>query len=742
MAVIGHADQFDPNGANNSAAVEVIAQQSDLALSQTVDNPRPNVGDIVTFTVTVRNTGPNAADNVQVGDMLPAGLELVSAAPGQGSYNSSTGVWAVGTLGNGASSVLTIRGRVISGSAETNTATIIHADQFDPDASNDSASATETPRQVDLALASTVSDAVPNVGDTITFTIILTNTSAESATDVAVQDSLPPGLSLESATATQGTYDAASGTWSVGTVAPSNAVKLTIMARVISPEPQTNTAIIGHADQSDPNPANNTTSVTETPQRADLALTMSLDDSSPSLGDIITFVVTTTNRGPDAATGVEVTDLLPDGLRFVSSMASQGGYTASTGLWNVGTLPSGGSATLRLQARVISLEPQTNTATIAHVDQFDPFTTNNEASAIEEPVADLAVAQTVGPGLFMVGQEITYTLVVTNHGPSIEPFISLVDVLPAGVTFVSASVASVSRSAGTLNFQLGPLAVGGSALVTVVVRVDESGTLVNQAAVSGSLPDPVLSNDTASLALHIMSDAPTVVSLERLGFHAQPTLLVLRFSEPLDAVPAQDLRNYHLMLIADGGRQHRSIRLTSAVYNAAAHTVTLHSAPLLPLRFQYKLVVDGSSPTGVSDSTGVMLDGAANGVPGSDYVRVFGREILAGPNPLSRRQAQTHAHRLRRSQARPVTLIPRAVHAGSTGIQHRAPGSSVTRLTGIGLRPSMVDSALEAIVHSRVSKSGSREPRGPVLIAESAHAHCSKLPAPISRGGEIDPWHN
>ena len=52
-----------------------------------MSNPTPNVGDTITFTVTLTNNGPNAATSVQVTDLLPAGLTFVSATPSQGTYD-------------------------------------------------------------------------------------------------------------------------------------------------------------------------------------------------------------------------------------------------------------------------------------------------------------------------------------------------------------------------------------------------------------------------------------------------------------------------------------------------------------------------------------------------------------------------------------------------------------------------------------------------------------------------------
>src|SRR5262249_52494512 len=155
-------------------------------------------------------------------------------------------------------------------------------------------------------------------------------------------------------TPSQGTYDSASGVWAVGTVTPVAAQTLQLQARVVSPGPRTNTAALSHSDQFDPDPGNNSASATETPQQADLALSKMVSDATPNVGDTITFTVTLTNAGPDTATGVTVTDLLPAGLSFVAAMTSVGSYDPMTGVWAVGSLAGGASAELLIGARVVS----------------------------------------------------------------------------------------------------------------------------------------------------------------------------------------------------------------------------------------------------------------------------------------------------------------------------------------------------------------------------------------------------
>src|SRR5262249_56273095 len=118
-------------------------------------------------------------------------------------------------------------------------------------------------------------------------------------------------------------------------------------------EAQTNTARIPAATRFDPDRGNNSAGITATPQQADLALAKTVSDATPNVGDVITYTVTLTNNGPDAATGVTIDDLLPAGLSLVSATSSVGSYNGVTGVWTVGTLPGGGSAVLTLNARVV-----------------------------------------------------------------------------------------------------------------------------------------------------------------------------------------------------------------------------------------------------------------------------------------------------------------------------------------------------------------------------------------------------
>src|SRR5262249_45956950 len=151
-----------------------------------------------------------------------------------------TGLWTVGIVTARSSPTLQIQARVDSPDPLTNTGRITRADQFDPDTTNNQASATETPQVADLAIVKRVSNPTPNVGDTITLTVTLTNNGPADASGVQVTDPLPAGLSLLTFNPSQGTYTEATGVWDVGSLGRDATATLTLTARVVSPLSRTN----------------------------------------------------------------------------------------------------------------------------------------------------------------------------------------------------------------------------------------------------------------------------------------------------------------------------------------------------------------------------------------------------------------------------------------------------------------------------------------------------------------------
>ncbi|MBZ0267826.1 DUF11 domain-containing protein, partial [bacterium] len=195
--------------ATDDKTIEVLGPDVDLAVTKTVDDPAPDEGGTVVYTVALTNNGPDDATGVELTDLLPAGVTFVSSMQTQGTYVDSTGIWAVGSVLNAASDTLAITATVdaaTAGMTIVNSAAVTASDQPDTLSANDSDTANITVQSADLAVTKTVIDPAPAEGGTVVYTVALTNNGPDDATGVELTDLLPAGVTFVSSMQTQGTY--------------------------------------------------------------------------------------------------------------------------------------------------------------------------------------------------------------------------------------------------------------------------------------------------------------------------------------------------------------------------------------------------------------------------------------------------------------------------------------------------------------------------------------------------------
>jgi uncharacterized repeat protein (TIGR01451 family) len=204
-------------------------------------------------------------------------------------------------------------------------------------------------------------------------------------------------------------------------------------------------------------------------------------------GQNLTYTLTVSNAGPDAASSASLPDVLPAGTTFVSFVQTSGPAATlttppvggtGTVIATLATLASGATATFALTANVNAATPAgtiiTNTATVTSITS-DPSPANNSATTtttVTGTSADLLVTKT-GPATVISGQNLTYTLTVSNAGPDAASSASLPDVLPAGTTFVS--FVQTSGPAATLTTP----PVGGTGTVIATWATLASGATAN-----------------------------------------------------------------------------------------------------------------------------------------------------------------------------------------------------------------------------------------------------------------------
>ena len=408
----------------------------------------------------------------------------------------------------------------------------------------------------DLEVAKSGSSAAVTAGEALTYTLTVTNNGPLDATGVTVTDTLPTGVTFQSATPSQGNCGGTSSvTCTLNTLAVSDTATVTIVVTVNSSTRGTlsNTAEVS-ANEPDLTPGNDTaTEETTVNAEADLAVTKTDTPDLVIAGETLTYTLTVTNSGPSDATGVTVTDTLPSGITFFSATPSQGSYDSPTGVWTVGGIADDGGATLTLVFTVNSSTTGTlsNSAKVS-ANEPDPNTANNtdaENTAVDAKT-DLTITKSA-PATVNAGEQLTYTLTVTNNGPSDATGVTVTDNLPDDVALVSATPSQGTCSGSDpVTCDLGPVASGSSAAVSLTTAVTSplpNGTiLTNSATIDGDQTDPNSGNDS--------TQAQTTVQ-------SSPVLTITKTGYP-DPVDTGGILRYTLLITNSGNENATTVTVT------------------------------------------------------------------------------------------------------------------------------------------------------------------------------------
>lgn len=379
--------------------------------------------------------------------------------------------------------------------------------------------------KVDLELSQTLSTEHLIAGVPFTYTLTITNHGPQDAWDVQITDTLPADVKLLAVTTSTGTPCTTDGdvACALGDIAHNSTLSLAIsvLPATYLTGPITNQAAVSAA-QPDPIPENNLLITHDNITRqADLAITQTLEPSSLLAGHPLTYTLTVVNRGPSTATGVQVENILPEGVDFRAASASQGDCTEAQGdvTCSLGTLNVGHEArvVIRTVARMVN-DAAVNIATVSGND-VDPDLSNNQISQVANITwaADLSLTQSASPSPVETGEIVTYTLIVHNDGPLDAPNIVLTDTLPEGSEYHLAQPeqGTCTENSGQVWCELGMLPAKASTKVILAIRAPEtSGQMVNQAHIKASPLDPVPENNTSSLLVSIYDGPDIAVTIQ------------------------------------------------------------------------------------------------------------------------------------------------------------------------------------------------------------------------------------
>ena len=500
---VAKSDTYDKNDTNNEANDTItVSPFADLAIEKIVSPHYPKMNDVVTWTVTVTNNGPDTAVNAFVRDVLPSGLEFIES---DGNYANN--IWYIGDMVNGGTAVLNIKTRIlVTDAVITNVADVV-SDTPDLDLTNNEDNATvDIGHESDLFVVKVVSNSTPKFGDVVTWTVTVTNNGPDRAIDVVVHEALPNGL-VYVGDDSEGSYDYVTGVWTIGTLQNKASVTLNILSLVnITNATITNVAVVD-SDTHDPNETNNKDNDTITVSPfADLAIEKIVSPHYPKMNDVVTWTVTVTNNGPDTAVNAFVRDVLPSGLEFIES---DGNY--ANNIWYIGDMVNGGTAVLNIKTRILVTDAVITNVADVFSDTPDYNLTNNVGNdtIIVPSQADLSIVKDVNATRASIYDILVWTITLTNNGPDAAENIVVNEMLPSGLKLLSANADVGSYKDGI--WSISSLNNGDVVTLKLVTEVTIlNGTLKNIVGVESSTYDPNKDNNNDSKTV----DVSTTVDLE------------------------------------------------------------------------------------------------------------------------------------------------------------------------------------------------------------------------------------
>ena len=499
-------------------------------------------GSNFTYTQTVQNLGAFSADGVVYMAPIPASCTYQSmtvppgwtcitpAAGGTGAVICTTPTLAAGATANFSMTVQSLvgtpAGYVLS---ETNS---VSSNTPDSNPANNQATATtlvEKSGWADMAVTISESTSVPTPGSNIVYTETVANLGNTAAASPTYTFNIPANTTFQAmgappagwtciipAVGGTGTITCSASTLAANTTLAWPSITVKVNAGATPGTAITATPAVGMTG-TDPYPPNNTASVTATVVAAgsgDVGVTIASSPNPLSPGEFYAYTVRAVNNGPGAAANVSVSIPLPAGANF-RAITPPAGWSCSTPAVGAGgtitctiaSLAAGASATFTPQVQVNTTTASGTTLNITSTistTSTDSVAANNSASASNlvtaRTNADVAIVKTDSPDPLYAGQYLTYRLAATNNGPATATNVTITDVLPAGVIFISAAP-SIGTCAGTttVSCALGTLPVGNTQYVDLIVQANTTGTITNTATVARTETDPVPSNDSSTV---------------------------------------------------------------------------------------------------------------------------------------------------------------------------------------------------------------------------------------------------
>ena len=471
-------EQVAPETGDNTVYISVLHSTGDELYSRIVtktwqapslnitkDGPASvGLSRTANYVINVTNEGDRTATGVTLTDTLPAGMSYVSADPEPTEIGDGTVVWSLGDLDPAGNAMVSVTLSADAVGEMVNTASAISTEGFTGDGS-------ATTMVIPGSLTATkTGPETANITDIVNYEITVTNDGEGALTDVTIIDTVPEGLTFFSGVPgpTEGT------TWNLGTLEAGESRSIMVAATADAAGAYSLPVSITSAEGAVADASVDTTVVAP-----DLAVTKTASADTFLVGTEITFTIEVTNNGDGPAFNAAVSDTMSAGLTVVSSDPEATAAEDGSLNWAIDELAAGDSATFTIVVTAAESGDHTNTASVTVLD-----TTTTAEVSVRSNTPGISLQKMGGTVMYTDGQR-DYQITATNNGEAALTGVVITDTIPAGLSYVSAD-SDGAHSAGVVTWNVGDLAIGDSATVTVTLRGDTAGMYTNTAAVTST----------------------------------------------------------------------------------------------------------------------------------------------------------------------------------------------------------------------------------------------------------------
>ena len=500
-----------------------IVKQAQIQINLAVDSGEAKAGDTLTYTATVKNDGTADAQNVKVSFTLPGELQIAET-----SYGGLQAESTLAQLQQGEEATVWLKAKVLESAVHGTKLTVTAL----ADGMVSNAQETAVLEHPQLTLACIAGSNTATEGETLQYTVTLANTGKGPAADVAVAITLPQGVENATPTAPDGT-SYASGIWTVPALAVGESLSLVLQATVKG----------GMADGTDLTAQAQVTGVSRrladdgvapemlaapiaasapvTLSAPTLAIGLAVDKTSAATGSVVNYIVTVSNKGSAAADKVGVTVSLPAANLQLGTVTPREGtsWDGNAGKWTIPSLAPGTESTLKLEAVVTAVQPgETVTGGASIVEAggaaMPAPLSASAAFAGENAAVHLSITKTADRLGAQPGEELRYTLVVTNNGKAAISSIQVSDKLPDKLLFAGKELSQGTTYDEATGLWTIPMLEGG-AQATLVIK-----TVVLDATVGVNLVNTaeIISVAGAEPAVHPTATASVLINTLNYGF--------------------------------------------------------------------------------------------------------------------------------------------------------------------------------------------------------------------------------